>query len=81
MTKGQNIDQSYQSVAGIARGLYGRSYTYTESMAGLTLAVKCSIFGFSRVFNYLVERCNETLVDDTMVIMIMIMIVIIMTPW
>ena len=21
----------------------------------------------SRVFNYLVERCNETLVDDTMV--------------
>jgi len=42
VTKGQNIDQSYQSVAGIARGLYGR------------------------VFNYLVERCNETLVDDTM---------------
>ena len=25
VTKGQNIDQSYQSVAGIARGLYGRS--------------------------------------------------------
>ena len=24
VTKGQNIDQSYQSVAGIARGLYGR---------------------------------------------------------
>merc|ERR1719150_776371 len=42
VTKGQNIDQSYQSVAGIARGLYGR------------------------VFDYLVERCNETLVDDTM---------------
>jgi len=42
VTKGQNIDQSYQSVAGIARGLYGR------------------------IFNYLVERCNETLVDDTM---------------
>ena len=26
VTKGQNIDQSYQSVAGIARGLYGRAY-------------------------------------------------------
>ena len=42
VTKGQNIDQSYHSVAGIARGLYGR------------------------VFNFLVEKCNETLVDDTM---------------
>merc|ERR1719167_1228236 len=42
VTKGQNIDQSYHSVAGIARGLYGR------------------------VFNSLVEKCNETLVDDTM---------------
>ena len=28
VTKGQNIDQSYQSVAGIARGLYGRFYTF-----------------------------------------------------
>ena len=27
VTKGQNIDQSYQSVAGIARGLYGRYCT------------------------------------------------------
>merc|ERR1719422_781657 len=42
VTKGQNIDQSYQSVAGIARGLYGR------------------------VFNYLVERCNDTLIDKSM---------------
>merc|ERR1719376_1297555 len=42
VTKGQNIDQSYHSVAGIARGLYGR------------------------VFNFLVEKCNQTLVDDTM---------------
>jgi len=42
VTKGQNIDQSYHSVSGIARGLYGR------------------------VFNFLVEKCNETLVDDTM---------------
>merc|ERR1719295_1152957 len=42
VTKGQNIDQSYHSVAGIARGLY------------------------ERVFRYLVEKCNETLVDDTM---------------
>ena len=42
MTKGQNSDQSYQSVAGIARSLYGR------------------------VFNFIVEKCNNTLVDDTM---------------
>jgi len=42
VTKGQNIDQSYHSVAGIARGLYGR------------------------VFNIIVEKCNETLVDDSM---------------
>ena len=42
VTKGQNIDQSYQSVAGIARSLYGR------------------------VFNFIVEKCNNTLVDDTM---------------
>ena len=42
VTKGQNIEQSYQSVAGIARSLYGR------------------------VFNFIVEKCNETLVDDTM---------------
>ena len=42
MTKGQNIDQSYQSVAGIARSLYGR------------------------VFSFIVEKCNTTLVDDTM---------------
>ena len=31
-------------------------------------AVKLSIDSTTRVFNYLVERCNETLVDDTMVI-------------
>ena len=42
VTKGQNIDQSYQSVAGIARSLYGR------------------------VFSFIVEKCNTTLVDDTM---------------
>jgi len=42
VTKGQNIDQSYHSVAAIARGLY------------------------ERVFRLLVEKCNETLVDDTM---------------
>ena len=42
MTKGQNIDQSTQSVAGIARGLY------------------------DRVFKFLVEVCNKTLVDPTM---------------
>ena len=42
VTKGQNSDQSYQSVAGIARSLYGR------------------------VFNFIVEKCNNTLVDDTM---------------
>ena len=41
VTKGQNIDQSYQSVAGIARGLYGRSYKTI-----LTLPRKFSIFGF-----------------------------------
>ena len=42
VTKGQNIDQSTQSVAGIARGLY------------------------DRVFRFLVEKCNQTLVDPTM---------------
>jgi myosin heavy chain 6/7 len=42
VTKGQNIDQSMQAVAGIARGLYGR------------------------VFRFLVEKCNQTLVDPTM---------------
>ena len=42
VTKGQNIDQSTQSVAGIARGLY------------------------DRVFKFLVEVCNKTLVDPTM---------------
>ena len=42
VTKGQNIDQSTQSVAGIARGMY------------------------DRVFRFLVEKCNKTLVDLTM---------------
>ena len=42
VTKGQNIDQSTQSVAGIARGIY------------------------DRVFRFLVEKCNQTLVDPTM---------------
>ena len=42
VTKGQNSDQSYQSVAGIARSLYGR------------------------VFKFIVEKCNDTLVDDSM---------------
>merc|ERR1719410_3277575 len=42
VTKGQNIDQSYQSVAGIARSLYGR------------------------VFNFIVEKCNTTLIDATL---------------
>ena len=42
VTKGQNIDQSTQSVAGIARGVY------------------------DRVFRFLVEKCNVTLVDPTM---------------
>lgn len=42
VTKGQNIDQSTQSVAGIARGLY------------------------DRVFRFLVEKCNQTLVDPSM---------------
>ena len=42
MTKGQNIDQTINSVAGIARGLY------------------------ERVFKFLVEVCNKTLVDPTM---------------
>ena len=41
MTKGQNIDQSTQSVAGIARGIY------------------------DRIFKFLVEKCNQTLVDPT----------------
>ena len=42
VTKGQNIEQSTQSVAGIARGLY------------------------DRVFRFMVEKCNETLVDPSM---------------
>ena len=42
VTKGQNLEQSTQSVAGIARGLY------------------------DRVFKFIVEKCNETLVDPTM---------------
>ena len=42
VTKGQNIEQSTQSVAGIARGLYDRA------------------------FKFIVEKCNETLVDPTM---------------
>ena len=42
VTKGQNIDQTTNSVAGIARGLY------------------------ERVFKFLVEVCNKTLVDPTM---------------
>ncbi len=42
VTKGQNIEQSTQSVAGIARGLY------------------------DRVFRFLVEKCNQTLVDPAM---------------
>ena len=42
VTKGQNIDQSTQSVAGIARGIY------------------------DRIFKFLVEKCNVTLVDPTM---------------
>ncbi len=42
VTKGQNIEQSTASVAGIARGLY------------------------DRIFRFLVEKCNETLVDPTM---------------
>ena len=41
VTKGQNIDQSTQSVAGIARGIY------------------------DRIFKFLVEKCNQTLVDPT----------------
>ena len=41
VTKGQNIDQSTQSVSGIARGIY------------------------DRVFKFLVEKCNQTLVDPT----------------
>ena len=42
VTKGQNIDQSTQSVAGIARAIY------------------------DRIFKFLVEKCNKTLVDPTM---------------
>ena len=42
VTKGQNIEQSTQSVAGIARALY------------------------DRIFKFLVEVCNKTLVDPTM---------------
>ena len=42
VTKGQNIEQTTNSVAGIARALY------------------------ERVFKFLVEVCNKTLVDPTM---------------
>ncbi|XP_040566481.1 myosin-3 [Lepeophtheirus salmonis] len=42
VTKGQNIEQSTSSVAGVARGLY------------------------DRIFRFLVEKCNLTLVDKSM---------------
>merc|ERR1719481_1911171 len=42
VTKGQNIDQSYHSVAGLARSMY------------------------NRLFLWLVDLCNRTLIDATM---------------
>ncbi len=42
VTKGQNVDQATNAVAGIARAV------------------------FERQFRYLVDKCNQTLVDPTM---------------
>ena len=62
VTKGQNIDQSYQSVAGIARGLYGRSHKHCWNVQFMiftifvlhvvytqTCAVKLKIYQFLNV--------------------------------
>ena len=55
MTKGQNVDQATNSVSAIGR--------FSSNILFATLDIRAL---FEKLFRHLVDRCNETLRDDSM---------------
>ena len=65
VTKGQNVDQAYNAVAGIARATFERQFRYVKKMR-ISDSVNVKHFFISFVSRYLVAKCNDTLVDPSM---------------